>query len=87
MVEQVVGERGRRATVGAAGDIAPAIIAAGVDRPGLVGARRSGCVQTGQLMRLAAAIVEVLILRAAVERSLPELTQVGGDEGIAVAGA
>jgi hypothetical protein len=38
VIEEVVGERGGGAAVGAAGDIAPAILAAGGDRACLVGA-------------------------------------------------
>ncbi len=41
VIEQVVGEGGGGAAVGAAGDIAPTIVAAGVDLPSLVRAGRA----------------------------------------------
>ena len=59
---------------GASGDVAPRVIAAGADLPGLVGAGGAGAVETDQFVRPAGA-VEILLLRdGAVQRSLPELT-------------
>ena len=59
---------------GASGDVAPRVIAAGADLPGLVGAGGAGAVETDQFVRPAGA-VEILLLRAgAVQWPLPELT-------------
>jgi enolase len=63
VIQEVVRERGRGAAVGAAGDVAPAIVTAGVDLSRLVGAGGTAGVQAGQLVRLAVA-VEVLLLGA-----------------------
>ena len=87
MIEQVVGERRGGAVGGAAGDVAPAVVAAGVDLPCFVRAGCAGAIETGQFVWLAVT-VQVLLLRAsAVERSLPELAQAGVDKGVAVAGS
>ena len=37
MVQQVVGQGGGGAAVGAAGDVAPGVVAAGIDLPGFAG--------------------------------------------------
>ncbi len=80
VIEQVIGERGGGAAVGAAGHVAPAIVAAAVDGSAQVGAGGAGRIKAGQLVRLAAT-VEVLLLGApAVEWSLPQLAQVGVDK-------
>ena len=85
VIEQVIGERGGGAAVGAAGDVAPAIVAAGVDGSAQAGAGGPARIKAGQLVGLAAATVEVLVLGAArVEGSLPQLAQVGIDEAVAV---
>ena len=47
VVEQVVGEGGRGAAVGAAGDVAIAVVAAGVDLPCFGGAGGTGAVEAG----------------------------------------
>jgi hypothetical protein len=80
VVEGIVGERGRRVAVEAAGHVAPGIVAAGVDLARFVGARSPGRIEAGQL-------IKILVLgTAAIERSLPELAQVGVDIGRTVAG-
>ncbi len=80
MIQQIVGERGRRATEVSAGHIAKGIIAAGVDLPALTRTGGAQRVEPVQLVGGAASAVEVLVLGAApVERPLPELAQVGGD--------
>ena len=48
MVQQVVGQRRGGATVGAAGDVAPVVVAAGVDLPGLAGTGRASGIHAGQ---------------------------------------
>ncbi len=74
VIKQVVGE-GRRGAAGVtAGDVASAIVAAGVDLPRFGGAGGTGAIETGELVRLAVTI-EVLLLRAtAAQRPLPQLT-------------
>ena len=90
MVQQVVGQRGGGATVGAAGNVAPVVVAAAVHLPGFARTGRAGGIHAGQSMRHAAtaATVEILFLgTASVERSLPELPEMRVDEGVAVAGS
>jgi len=78
VVESVVGKRGAGAAHGAAGDVAPGIIAARVGLPGLGAARRAQAVEAGQLVWVAAVTVEVLrVGTAGALRSLPHLSQVG----------
>jgi len=85
VVEVVVGQRGCRPLVGAAGDVAQGIVAAAVDRPALIGAGCADRIEPAQLVGLAVT-VEVLVLRAAAgERALPQLAQVGVDIAVAVA--
>ncbi len=90
VVQQVVGQGRGGATGGAAGDVAPIIVAARVDLPTFAGAGRASGIHAGQPVRLAgaAATIEVLILGVpAVERSLPQLTEMGVDKSVAVAGS
>ncbi len=71
----------------AAGHIAPGVVATAIDLPRLGGAGRAGAIEAGQLVRLTAATVEVLLLGAApVEWPLPQLAQVRVDVRITVAG-
>ena len=85
MILIVVGQRGRGGIVGAAGDMAPGIVAGGVALPAFAGAGAAAGIQAGQLMGLAIA-VEVLVRRAAaVERALPRLTQMRTKVASAVA--
>ena len=60
----VVGEGAGGAPESAATYIAKAIVARGVDLPRLVRAGSSGGLEPGELMRLAAIVVEVLVLTA-----------------------
>ena len=81
-------QRRGAASVPAAGDIAPGVVAAGVDLVGgtLRRTRRARLVDPGQLVRMGRVAVEVLVLlHASVERCLPDLAQVGVDEAIGVA--
>ncbi len=87
MIQQVVGERGGGAAVGAAGDVAPAIVAARLDSAAKVGAGGAKGVEAGQLVRLAVAVEVLLLGAAAAQRTLPELAQVGVDVAVAVAGS
>ena len=76
VVQEVVGEGRGGAAGGTAGDVAPIVVVAGINLPCFVGAGSTTGIEAGQLMRLAVA-VEVLLLRTgAVERPLPELSQV-----------
>ncbi len=72
----------------AAGHIAPGVVATAIDLSRLGGAGGAGAIEAGQLVRLTAATVEVLLLGAAtVERPLPQLAQVRVDVRITVAGS
>ncbi|HZU69771.1 MAG TPA: hypothetical protein VFA09_21035 [Ktedonobacteraceae bacterium] len=55
-VEVVVGEGRRGAAGGAAGDVAPGVVAAGIALPAGVGAGRAQGVEAAQLVRCAAPI-------------------------------
>ncbi len=87
VIQEIIGERRGGTAGGAAGDIAPTVVTAGIDLPGLVGAGGTAGVEAAQLVRLAVA-VEVLLLRpTATEGSLPQLAQVRVDIAVAVAGS
>ena len=63
VIAEVIGERGRGTAIGTTGDVAPAVVAAGIHLPGLVRTRGTSAVEAGQLVRLAGTI-EVLLLAA-----------------------
>ncbi len=87
VIQEVVGECRGGAAVGTAGDVAPAIVTAGVDLSRLVGASGTSAVETGQLVWLAVA-VEILLLRpTATERAVPQLIQVRVDIAVVVTGS
>src|SRR5579883_1177748 len=76
IIEQIVGERGADRIICATGDVAPVVVAAGVDRAAQIATGGADRVETGQLVRGRAVTVQVLVVAGAVERSLPELAQV-----------
>lgn len=87
MIQEIIGECRGGTAVGAAGDIAPTIVTAGVGLPRLVRAGGTTGVETGQLVGLAVA-VEILLLRpTATERPLPQLIQVRVDIAVVVTGS
>src|SRR5579884_2630556 len=75
VVEQVIGQRRGGVAIGATGDVAPVVVPGRIDRSVFRGAGTPGGIHTTELMRLAVT-VEVLVA-AAVQWSLPELTQMG----------
>jgi len=60
---------------GAVGDIAPGIVAAGVDLPCFIRTGRTAAIYASEFVRLAVAI-EVLLGTSVIQRSLPQLAQV-----------
>ncbi len=87
VIQQVIGERGRGATGGAAGDVAPAIVAARVDSSAQIRAGGAQRVEAGELVRLAVAVEVLLLGAAAAQRALPELAQVRVNIAIVVTGS
>ena len=85
MIQQVVGQRRGGAAVGAAGDVAPAIVAAAIDLGGLVGTGGATAIDAGQFVRLGVAVEIVLLATSSIEGSLPQLAQMGVDKGIIAA--
>jgi hypothetical protein len=87
MVDQIIRERGGGATVAAAGDVAPLVVAAAEDLPARVGTGGADAVEPLELVRMAAVTVEIAVLRAAaIDRSLPQLAQVRVDKAVAIGG-
>ncbi len=76
VIKRVIREGRRRPVEEAAGDVAPGIVATGVDLSTLARARGSRGIEPIELMGVAALAVEILVLGAApVEGSLPQLAQ------------
>ena len=86
VIQQVVAQRRGGAAVGAAGDIAPGVVAAAIDQGGLGGAGGAITVDAGQFVRLGVAVQVLLLRTGATHWPLPELAQMGIDEGVGVVG-
>ncbi len=89
LIERIIGERGDLVIVGAGDNVAPRVVRAEVVGGSGIAARRSRLVNALQLMRSAAATVEVLLIAAgAAHWPLPQLSQVRVDiaHGVGCAG-
>lgn len=86
VVEVVVGERGRGVAEGAAAHIAKAVVATGIALPAFAGAGAAHGIQPAELVGLAIAVEVLVRCAAAGQRPLPQLTQVGVDKAVVVAG-
>ena len=92
IIQAIVGKGGRGTAAagrGTGGHVAPAIVAGAIGLR-LAARRRAGGawgVETGQLMRLIAVAVEILVRARAIVRALPQLAQVHVDILVAVGGS
>jgi hypothetical protein len=75
VIQEVVGQGRGDAPIGAAGDVSSTVVAAGVGLPRFVRAGGAGAIEAGQFVRLAVTVEILLLATSAVERPLPQLTQ------------
>ena len=87
-VQYVEGERGVGTVVVARGLVAPAIVAGTVGRAGWIATGGTKRIEPADLVWLAAVAVEILLIGAcAIERTLPQLSQVRVGIAGAISGA
>jgi len=85
LIERVIRKRGGAAVVRATRDVAEGVITARVDCAAQIAASGANRIEPGQLVRVIAIAVEILVVARAVEWSLPELAQVRVGVAAAVA--